>query len=173
MRVTIMHSLKRKPNTYRNFQFISTESIVVVQGENTRPWMYETIIGHKTDDHNGRGYRVQVTKRGCAITRMKRDLKPTNILAEDYIQNQITKANQTLAADTLNELTDQFMQILEDHQFNKNEDEDNNNISKDNTRSISHKGQLNANVYTEKTDILRQIRNCTCDKCECYIKTQN
>ena len=40
-------------------------------------------------------------------------MKSTNISAEDYLQNEMTKANQTLAEDRLNELVEHFMQLSE------------------------------------------------------------
>ena len=70
--------------------------------------MHGTIIGHGTVDHNSRCYRIRVTKTKHTITRMKRQIKPSNIFAEDPLQNEIKKASHALAADRLNELVNHF-----------------------------------------------------------------
>ena len=86
--------------------------------EDGGPWMHWKITGHVTDNHNGRSYRVRVTNIGRVTTRMKRQIKPTNITAEDYLQNEMAKGNQTLAADGLNKLADHFMQLHKsDYQY--------------------------------------------------------
>ena len=121
-----------------------------------------------TDDHNGRNYRIRVTKTECAKTRMKKHIKPTNILAEDYLQKDMTKANLILAPDSLDEEIHHFMQIHKDDHFNKTEAEE-----KDSIRNTSHTRQLNADVYTESMDISGQSGKGTSDKHECSTKTQN
>ena len=69
--------------------------------------MHGIIIGHGTNNQNGRSYTIRVTKTGCAITRMKKHITPTYITAEDCLQIEMTKAYQTLTADILNEMLDQ------------------------------------------------------------------
>ena len=69
------------------------------------------ITEYGTDVGNGGSYRVKSTKTGHAITRTKRHIKPTNISAEDYLWNEMAKANQTLATDGLNKLNDHFTQF--------------------------------------------------------------
>ena len=64
--------------------------------------MHGTIIEPWTDNHNGRSYRIRVTKTGHVITRTKRHIKSTNVSVDDYLWNEMTKASQTLAADRLN-----------------------------------------------------------------------
>ena len=66
------------------------------------------IIGHGRVDHNGTSYKIKSYHTGCAITSMERHIKPTTISAEDYLQNEVTKANQTLESDRPNELVNHF-----------------------------------------------------------------
>ena len=66
--------------------------------------MHGMIIGHGTDDQNGRGYRVRVTITDHGITRKKRHITLTKILAEYYLQTEMSRAKQTLAADSVNSL---------------------------------------------------------------------
>ena len=94
----------------QNILFLPMGTNVAVQGEDGGLWMYVMIMCNGTDDHSGICYRVRVTKSAHAITRMKGHIKPTNILAEDYLQNETVKANQTLAADRLNEFFHHFTQ---------------------------------------------------------------
>ena len=55
---------------------------------------------------------------------MKRHMKATNILAEDFLQKEMMKANQMFTADTPNELIVQFTQIHIDNQYNKTKAEE-------------------------------------------------
>ena len=74
-----------------NVSSLPTGSAVAVQIEDGRPRMHEMIIRYGTDNHNGRGYRVRVNKTGYEITRMKTHVKPTNMSAEHYLQNEMPK----------------------------------------------------------------------------------
>ena len=60
----------------------SPVSNVVVQCEHWGPRMYGTIVGHGSDDHHSRCYRIQVTKMGHIITRNKRHIKSIPIITE-------------------------------------------------------------------------------------------
>ena len=71
----------------RNVTFLPAGSTVVVLREDGGQWIHVMIIGNETDDHNGRNYRIRVTKTEHAISRMKRHLKLNNISAEDCLQN--------------------------------------------------------------------------------------
>ena len=103
--------------------------------------------------HNGRGYRVRVTKIKHAITRMKRHIKPTDISTTDYLWIEMAKANQTLAVDRLNELADNVTQLYKSDQYNGIETEEKNSVSKDDAQNMPHTVQL------KKTCIHRKHRH--------------
>ena len=67
--------------------------------------MHETMVGHQTDDHDSRSYRVQVIKTRCIMTRMKRHVRTTPISAQDYLRKEMYKANRPETYEKLNELT--------------------------------------------------------------------
>ena len=69
------------------------------------------------------------------MTRMKRHIKPTNMLTEEYLWNETAKANQTLAADGLNELIDHFKPLHKSDEYNRTEMEGKDSVNKDNTRT--------------------------------------
>ena len=96
-------------DTDKNIPFLYTGLTVAVQREDGWSWMHGMIIEQRRDGQSGRYYTVWVTKMNCAITRTKRHIKPTNTAAVDYSWNESTKANQTPAADRLNELVYHFM----------------------------------------------------------------
>ena len=81
--------------------------------------MHRKIVGQSC-----RRYQVRVTKMGHAITRMKRYIKPTNISAKDYIQNEIAKANQMLSEERLFQHNDHFVQFHKSNQYNTTETEE-------------------------------------------------
>ena len=63
--------------------------------EDGGPWMHGVIKGQRTDFHDEGSYRVSLTKTGHGITRTKKHIKPTDISTEDYLQNEMAKANET------------------------------------------------------------------------------
>ena len=63
-----------------------------MQREDGGPWIHVMIIGHGTDGHNVRSYQIRMTKVGCAVIG-KRDIKLTSISAEDFLWNEMAKAN--------------------------------------------------------------------------------
>ena len=96
--------------------------------------MYGTIIRHGIDDHNSRSFRIRVSKTGH--TRTSSHIKTTKISAEDYLWNEMSKANQTLAGDRLNELINHFLQLHKRNQHNKTEMEEKEGVSMDDTRNM-------------------------------------
>ena len=95
---------------------------------------------------------------------MRRQIKPTNILAEDCLQNEMMKANQMLVASRLNELIDQLRKINKDDQFNKTQAEK----AKHTTHRTTHcKG-----IHRKHGHIKAEIGNGI-DKHEWNIKPQN
>ena len=68
--------------------------------------MCGTIVLHGTGDHKGRCYKVQMTRTRCIITRMKRHVRATPILVEDYMRKEMSKANRPQTDDKLNKLID-------------------------------------------------------------------
>ena len=58
--------------------------------------MHGTIPGPGSDDHNGRSYKIRMTKIGHTITRTRRHMKSIPITAEDYIHYQVKKTNKLI-----------------------------------------------------------------------------
>ena len=54
--------------------------------------MHETVTRHGSEDHNGRCYKIKVTKTGCTITGTKRHMETSKISTEDYLRNEMSKA---------------------------------------------------------------------------------
>ena len=54
--------------------------------------MHGTIIGHKSEEHDRRRYKIRVTKTGCTITRTKKHVKDTPISADDCLRNEMSIA---------------------------------------------------------------------------------
>ena len=52
----------------------------------------------------------------------------------------MAKANQTLPADRLNELTDHFMQLCNSDHYGRAEMEEKDGVNKENARNMAHKG---------------------------------
>ena len=77
---------------------------------------------------------------------MKRHIKTTNICAEDYLWNETANAIQMLAVDRLLKYSDKFMWIQKSNQYSWTEMEENDWVSKDNTRNMSHKGQMKRHI---------------------------
>ena len=69
-------------HTHKNILFLPTGSTVAVHRENGGSCTYGTIIGHETENHIDRSYRVRVTRTGHAITRIKRHIKPSTHFQE-------------------------------------------------------------------------------------------
>ena len=86
----------------------------------------------------------------------QRQTNPTNISAEEYLWNEMVKANQTLGADGLNELVNHSTQLHKSDQYNRIEMEED-SVSKENTRNMPNTGN------TKQTDIYRKHR---CNKAE-------
>ena len=106
-------------DTNKNISFLLTGSPVAVQQEDRGPWKHGNMVGYGTDNHKGRSYKVYVMKTGCVITRTKRQVRATPILAEDYLRKETFKANRPQADDKLNELIDHFA-ILNQHEHLSN-----------------------------------------------------
>ena len=90
MEAIIIHFREAVPgnprHSYKKVPFLPTGSTVVVLRGDGGPWTQRMILGHETDDYNGRSYHIRVAKLGCAITRIKRHMQPTNISEEDNLQ---------------------------------------------------------------------------------------
>ena len=62
---------------------LSTGATIVVQWEDDGPWTHVIIVGYGSSDHHGRHYKIQVTRTGCVIMRMKRHVNPMPILLNE------------------------------------------------------------------------------------------
>ena len=85
--------MKRKLNadkdTHKNIPLLSRGSTVAVQHEEGGLWTDRMIVGHSMDDCNGSSYIIWVTEMACVITRMKRNIKTTPVIAEDYLKKDV------------------------------------------------------------------------------------
>ena len=70
----------------RNILFCQQYLAVAVQHEGGGPWTHGTVVGHISDDHHSRSYRISVSKVGHIITRTSRRIKSTPITAY-YLEN--------------------------------------------------------------------------------------
>ena len=61
---------KNKKKTQNISPCLPTGSTVAVWREDVRPWMHCVVEGHGYEDHNGRSYKIRVTKTECIMTRM-------------------------------------------------------------------------------------------------------
>ena len=57
-----MKGLNEDTDIHKNIPCIPAGSIVAAQKEDGGLLTYETISGNRTDDHNGRSYKIRVTK---------------------------------------------------------------------------------------------------------------
>ena len=55
--------------THKSCTLLHTGSTVAVQMENGSLWTYGKVMGHGSEDHSDRSYKMRVTKMGCIITR--------------------------------------------------------------------------------------------------------
>ena len=88
------------------------------------------VIGHGTDDHKCKNYKMQVMKIGCIITRMKRHVTATPKSVEDYPRKEMLKANRFQASDKFNELIDHFALLNQHEHLNNLEMEGRHNAKK-------------------------------------------
>ena len=61
--------------------------------EDDRSRMQGTTVGHKTEDHNQRHYKIRVIKTRHTVTRMKRHMKAYPVSAADYLRNEALNAD--------------------------------------------------------------------------------
>ena len=75
------------------------------------------IRGHKADKLNGRSYRIKRDQNMTCNNKNKETHKAHQHIGR-FSPVQMVKANQMLAVDRPNGMTDQFMQIHKDDQLN-------------------------------------------------------
>ena len=80
---------------------------------------------------------------------MKKNIKPTNISAKYYLQNEVTKAKQVLAGDGIKETVDCFIQINKGNQNSKTEKRKT-VPAKSMPKNTLHTQHLNTHGCTEK-----------------------
>ena len=51
-----------KKDAHKSSLFLPTGSTVAAQRENSRPWSHDTEVEHGLEDHNGRSYKIWVTR---------------------------------------------------------------------------------------------------------------
>ena len=83
---------------------------IAVQWEDDRPQIHWTVLGHGSNDHIGRSYRIWITKKGAQL-QGKKYVKAYPISVEDYLRNKVWKAKQANSMNRFNELTDHLTQL--------------------------------------------------------------
>ena len=67
------------------FVSIPIGSTVAVQWEDRGPWTHGTIVGKGDHNHHNQSYKIQVITIGRIITCNRQHIKPTLIIAEEYM----------------------------------------------------------------------------------------
>ena len=65
-------------DTYENFPFLPSGSTVAVQHKHVEPWMHGIIIGHGSDDHHGRSYKIKQQRQATSSPGPKGISRPPN-----------------------------------------------------------------------------------------------
>ena len=114
--------------------------------------MHGTVVGHGTEDHNGRSYKIRVTRIRCT-THTKRHMKATPISPEDYLRNEMSKANGPQTDDKFNELVDHFAQL------HKHKCSDIMEMERKDTRANANTIQPTRHTNLEHSETIRQKGN--------------
>ena len=72
-------------DTPKNIPFLPVGQTVAVQSKDAVIWTFGSGVGHGSDDHISRSYKIRVTKKGCTMKRTKRHMKSILITAQDYL----------------------------------------------------------------------------------------
>ena len=97
---------------------------------------------------------------GCIITGAKRHMKGNPISAEDYLRNEVWRANQPQKADRFNECVDHFAQLQKYKHTNIAEMGENDMVTKSHT-NIPHVMQTPRCAHVENTESGKQNGNWT------------
>ena len=88
-----------KHDTHTDFTVIPVGSIVLVQREDSGPWMYGRVVDHGTKEHNNKSYKIYVMKTGCIITCTACQIKETLIPTEQYLHDELTMVENQCQGD--------------------------------------------------------------------------
>ena len=69
----------------RNYDSIPTGSTVAVHHEEGGWWTHGTVEGKGDHNHHDRSYNIYITQTGQLDTRDRKNIKPTQITAEQYL----------------------------------------------------------------------------------------
>ena len=86
----------KNQDTPRNYVSVPTGPTVVVQHEDVGPWIHGTVRGKGEHNHHERSYNIYITRTGQLVTRDRKHIKPTQIMAEQYLQDQLQNIQQQI-----------------------------------------------------------------------------
>ena len=66
--------------------------------------MNGTIVGHGSYGHEGISYQIRITRLGHVITRAKRHIKTSQIMAEEYLRKEVLKKSTSQVNENLKNL---------------------------------------------------------------------
>ena len=75
--------------------------------------MYGTVVGHGSNNHHGRSYKIRVSKMSHIIIRTNRHVKNIPITVEEYMRNEVTKKDKILGANRFNKLINHYTKLYE------------------------------------------------------------
>ena len=120
--------------------------------------MHGTIVGHGTEDHGGRRYKIS-DKDQMHNHQDKKKHAGQPILAEEYLRNEMLETNRTWTDGKINKYIDHSLQLYNYKSLNKMETEGKDTVP----RTIQPTKHTNA----EHTKAKGKSGNSTKDKWEC------
>ena len=99
----------KNQGTLRNYVSIPIGSTVVVQHEDGGLCIHGTVEGKGDHNHHDRSYNICITRTGHLVTWDRQHIKPTSIIAEQYLWDQLQKHTTT---DQLEGILTQFEKEL-------------------------------------------------------------
>ena len=112
----------KNQDTPRNYVSIPTGSTVVVQCEDGGPWTHGTVEGKCDNNHHESSYNINITKTGWLVSRDRKHIKPTQITADQYLQDQLQKHTSTdLLEDILKQPSTSNMHTINNGPCTKNQ----------------------------------------------------
>ena len=94
----------------KSVYLMPSRSTVAVQREHGSPWTHVTIVGHGSEDHNGRFYKISVIKWDIS-SQEQTTHEAHSIWAEDYLHKTLCKRDTPQVNNRLNELIDSHARL--------------------------------------------------------------
>ena len=70
-------------------------STVDIHHEDCGPWTHGTVEGKGDHNHHEISYNICITRMGWLVTRDRKHIKPTQIMTEQYLRDQLQKHTTT------------------------------------------------------------------------------